>query len=74
MQLNLKELQDDFDFCWTAGSLLTKTVPSKTMGQRNPVQPVAMLETLLGPGGFRNGVRERSATTSIASRIEHHVM
>jgi hypothetical protein len=73
MQLNLRELQDNFDFCWTAGSLVTKSVPPQTMVQRNPVQPVAMIEILVWTWGFGKGVREGSAINPIASRIEHHV-
>jgi acetyltransferase-like isoleucine patch superfamily enzyme len=44
-----------------AGSVVTKSVPPKTMVQGNPAQPIAMVEIALGPGvslkEFAKGLR-----------------
>jgi maltose O-acetyltransferase len=45
----------------TAGSVVTKSVPPKTMVQGNPAQPIAMIEIPFGPGvslkEFAKGLR-----------------
>jgi hypothetical protein len=70
MQLTLAEIPDDFDLLLSGVidsfgileiGVVTKSVPSKTMVQGNPAQPIATVEIPLGFGvslkEFAKGLR-----------------